>query len=270
MRICYVNIMEEAPSRPFLNLVEKIFPRAVRADTEVSIKCVSPGVRSSAVNSAYVDLLNDAAIVEAVMVAEKEGYDAAVVACFLDPGVRVARSTVNMPVLGMGEPTMLFASNLGDRLAVVTAPGEKLIREMERELVLYGFQDRLIANKPVRPITLGGVEMFTRGMQDPQVVASSVLEVAKTCVQDGADVVIVGCNALAPLCTTCGVAQVEDTGVPLVDCTSVSLKMAEALVDLNRSLGLPYISRNAVYALASQKDIQRGQRWFGREIVAAR
>jgi len=51
--------------------------------------------------------------------------------------------------------------------------------------------------------------------------------------------------------------------VPLLDCVSVAIKTAEAVVDLRKRLGLPAISRAGLYRIPREKDIKRVRAIFG-------
>lgn len=262
-RLCYVCITTEESSRPYLSLVEKVFQKTAREDTEVVVKAVNPGVdRIFPMASLYFDYLNKREIIERVLEAEKDGFDAAIVGCFFDPGVQEAREIVNIPVIGMGESSLHFACLLGYKIAVVTVNDVKATQEIEMNITLQGLKDRLITNG-VRRISTSTMDVFTKGMQEPQLVASDILERSRECVRDGAEVVLVGCNGLGPLCTVSGVSEVEEVHAPILDCVAVSIKVAEALVDLQRRLSLPPVSRARLYAMPREKDMLRVRETFG-------
>ncbi len=265
-RICYVNINTEEVSGPYLSIVEKVFQKVAAPDTEIGIKSVEPGLnRVYDLGYYYLSFLNKRQIVERVIEADKEGYDAAIVGCFLDPGVREARAIASIPVVGLGESTMHLACLLGRQFAVVTVNERTLISEMEAEIKMYGLRDCAISNA-VRGISLSEKEVFTRGMQEPGIVASDILDKAKKCVDEGADVVVVGCNGLGPLCTISGVVEVEEVHAPILDCVSIAVKMAETIVDLRKRLGVPAVSRAGIYALPREKDIKRVRGIFGLKV----
>ena len=50
--------------------------------------------------------------------AEREGYDAFIVGHFQDAGLYEARSVVDIPVIGLGEATMLWTCQMGQRLGI--------------------------------------------------------------------------------------------------------------------------------------------------------
>ena len=68
----------------------------------------------------YPKHLMELAIFRAVRRLEDEGYDAVVVGCCYDPGVKVARELVDIPVVGPLEAAMNHASYFGHRFTVIT------------------------------------------------------------------------------------------------------------------------------------------------------
>jgi Asp/Glu/hydantoin racemase len=98
-------------------------------------------------------------------------------------------------------------------------------------------------------------------------VAADIKEKAKECVTEAADVVIIGCNGLAPLCTAAKLNRLEQGNIPIVDCVAVGLKTAEMVVDLKDNLGLPFIARTGFYALPREKDLRRVRATFGLETL---
>jgi hypothetical protein len=58
------------------------------------------------------------------LTAEEQGYDAFVIGHFAEAGLAEARSVVRIPVIGLGEATMLHACTLGRKIGLVaTTPG---------------------------------------------------------------------------------------------------------------------------------------------------
>ena len=262
MKLCYININTEEVSGPFLSIVSRLFQQVAMPDTEVDIKSVSPGLQRIMDVHPYFFFLNKRPIIERIVEAEKQGYDAAVVGCFLDPGVSEARGIVNMPVIGLGESTMHFACQLGRKFGIVTVNEPSTISETEDKIRFHGLQYRVITQS-VRGISMSTYDAFTKGLQEPKMVAEDIVQKGKECVEEGANVVVVGCNGLAPLCTVSGVARLGREEIPLIDCLSVGIKTAEMVVELNKKLGLPFISRAGFYALPRQKDLERVRATFG-------
>lgn len=263
MKLCYVNINTEEATKPFFSLLDKVFQQVARPDTEIGIKSVNPGLKRITDGHPYFFFLNKRSIVERIIEAEKEGYDAAMVGCFLDPGVSEARGIVNIPVVGIAESSMHLACLLGRKFAIVSPDSPSVISETEEEIRFHGLQDRTIV-RPVRGISMSVEDIFLKGgLQNPKPISDNIVQKAKECVEDGANVVIVGCNGLAPFCTVSGVTRVGEDEIPLIDCVAAGIKTAEMIVDLNKGLGLPFISRIGFHALPRQKDLDRVRTIFG-------
>src|SRR4051794_2566429 len=54
------------------------------------------------------------------LAAERQGYDGFVIGHFQEPGLTECRGALDIPVIGLGEATMLFACSIGKRFALVT------------------------------------------------------------------------------------------------------------------------------------------------------
>lgn len=257
VNICYIQPSREDTAQPYLSMLRGVISKSVRSDTKVTIKSLEPGLpRILDSQISYYVLLNKVQVVEKVMQAEKEGFDVAIVGMWLDRGLREARELVNIPVIGPGEASMLFACSLGEKFGVVTLNHPKSVLEAEALIRLYGLQQRAIAN-PVRRVSISLYDTFTKGIEQPKLVGDAVLEKARECVADGADVVVIGCTGLGPLSTTAGVNKLSEPEVPVLDPIPIALKAAEAIVDLRSRLGLPSVSRAGDYARPREKDLKR-------------
>ena len=262
MKLYYVNITEEKISGPYLDILKTIATKVLRPDTEMVIRSVEPGLTRAFDLHPYFGFLNKRSIIERAIEAEKEGFDAVVVGCYGDPGVREARATVGLPVIGIGEASMIYACLLGRKFGVVTLNEPSFVPDLEEAIMLHGMQTRAIPN-PVRLIKTSSYDVFTKGMQDPILVAKDIMERAKELVADGANVVIVGCNGLGPLCTITNMVKIDQNDVPILDCIAVGMKVAEVVHEISEKLGIPYTSRSGMNALPREKDMKRVRRNFG-------
>jgi allantoin racemase len=193
---------------PVWQLLQKYFAKVARSDSELVLRHAA--VSGNYVRSLHTELLNNPAIVE----------------------------TANIPVVGIGEASMLLACSLGYKFAIVTvAPG--VIPTIELDLRMYGLQDRAIY-RPVRSLDPSSdTELLLESVTDPHKrLIPNFERVARQCIEDGAEVIIVGCGYYGPILTMHGYNEVPGTGVPVLDCSAAGLKMAEVLVDLHKSIGL--------------------------------
>ena len=236
MRILWNEATSGAPALdPLWHMLRGYLARISRSDTELEMRHLP--VSGDFARSLYSEHLNNRAIVENTIAAEQDGFDAVVLGCWADP-LWEARSEVAIPVIGIGEASMLLALTLGAKFAVVTvAPG--VVPTIENDLRLYGLESRAIA-RPVRslkPASDGG--LLLESVDDPwKSLIPNFERVARACIADGAEVIVVGCGYYGPILTEHGYTEIPGTGVPVLDCSAAGLKLAEAKADLVRSVGL--------------------------------
>jgi allantoin racemase len=187
--------------------------------------------------------LMEAAVFERVMELERDGYHSVVVGCCYDPGVRVARELVDIPVVGPLEAAMNMASYFGHDFTVVT-DHRKALPYLEDMVRLYGAGNC----RGVRCIDWWVVDM----VKD---TASVAKDAANMCVrameEDGSEVAILGCTIIGG----CLEKQIRDTGeygdLPILNPNLLALKTAETLADLYLQ-GKYSISRRGYYQKQSQ------------------
>ncbi|MDP2936856.1 MAG: aspartate/glutamate racemase family protein [Dehalococcoidia bacterium] len=228
--------------RPYLETLEKV----KRPDTEVSFQSVPAGPGLSSLDGfGYYGLrfMNDREILRNASRAPAEGFDGVVIACYFDPAVRAARQLIPLPVVGIAEASMLLANMMGLRFAVVTSD-RRYVEDMVETIHLYGMEARAIAQRPVRAIGMSEGEFLACLSGNFGPLMEDFSEVARTCVQDGAQVIIAGCGLMSPALTQAGLLQVQDA--PVVDPVIAGIKVAEMMVELKRA-GLPVLSRRGIF-----------------------
>jgi allantoin racemase len=193
----------------------------------------------------YPKHLMEIAICDRTRRLEDEGYDAVVVGCCYDPGVRVARELVDIPVVGPLEAAMNHASYFGHRFTVIT--DHRKARPMLEDLV------RLHGTTNCRAVRC--IDWFITDMiRDPTAVADDAAAACLTALQeDESEVVILGCTIIAG----CLEREIMTTGrhaeLPILNPNLLALKAAETLADLKRH-GKYAISRAGYYQRHEQHD----------------
>jgi len=171
MKVLLVNVTEPLP-QVFEDALREVFSKVCRDSTELTIRCISPGVtRLGDLSYAYNRLLNSRAFCQSVIAAEQEGFDAVVTTCSADAGVREARELVDIPVIAPGETSLHYASLLGRTLGVVTMQEQGVIEVWKDVVFNSGLQSKAIAN-PVRGVNLSSYDAATKGLADTRVVCS--------------------------------------------------------------------------------------------------
>lgn len=192
----------------------------------------------------YLELLNNSEMVRGIIRAEERGFDVAFVRCGNDPAVYQAREAVNFPVVGMTESAMHLACQLGARFALIGVEA-KCAPLVERNLRLYGLEGRAIARRPFRlphgpnwdAYVAEGPMWFESMDYVKEKVIPAFEQVARECIEDGAEVICTACGLFSCL-TLADYHQVSGTQVPVIEAVAVGIKTAEMLGELKRTLGI--------------------------------
>lgn len=191
-------------------------------DTEIKVVSLKRGPLHLEYH--YYEALVLADMLHLIKQGEHEGYDAAVIGCFYDPGLREAKEiTNNMVVTAPAESSLHIAANLGHRFSIIVGR-KKWIPKMHDNLVKAGFAGRLASFKSVDL----GVSDFQK---DPAETAKRLKAAAKEAVEkDFAEVIILGCTAQY------GFYKVlqDELGIPVIDALLAPLKYAEFLIELKK------------------------------------
>lgn len=251
----------------WLSAVESSFKRVLKPDTQVALRPIRHGLRGDNVldfDNPYFALLDKREIIEAFIEADREGFDAGTVHCFGDPGISEARAVVRMPLFGPAESAMHFACQVGRRFAIIGANMPGQFDQLSAQVREHGLQDRLIPNG-IRFDKEPFSKTFEKWLANPQLCADSVAEVARECMADGAEVIVLGCAASSMFCSMVGFNRVRegDHEVPVVDSVMVAMKTAEMAADIRRATGLPIPARAGNRVLPSKEDWDRIRNVFG-------
>lgn len=172
-----------------------------------------------AIESMYDEYMYIPSILENVRAIEKEGFDAAILGCFGDPGLDGIREVVRMPVVGIAEASFHVLSTLADTYAIITATPD-LTRSLRRLAERYNCDKHLVDVSDI-----GCPIMEIR--RDPAAQYPTLLAVGKRMVEEkGADGLVLGCGSMSFYAERLS----QDLGVPCVNPLRVGLKMCELLV----------------------------------------
>jgi allantoin racemase len=201
--------------------VEREFKSYASSETKIEVVNIEKGTAS--IESEYDETLASPYILEKVIEAEKMGFDGVIVDCFADPAVRAAREVVDIPVVGAGEPSMLFACSLGDRFSVVTVL-ENVVPSIENLARLAGVYEKLVS---VRSVGIPVLEL-----QEKDRLRNALYnEMLKAIEEDRAHVLILGCTGMMGLAKSLHEMLKRDGfDVPVIDPAAASLKFLEALL----------------------------------------
>jgi allantoin racemase len=236
MRICWVHPTAKVPEMEQLwTTIERTINPVLAAGNEIEYRFCDGSANFT--RSSYAEHMNSVLMMDQAIRAEQDGFDGVFLGCWNDP-LWETREVLGIPVGSVGEQSMLAAMAIGHRFAVVTVSRKTAIA-IERDVLAYGFGERAIA-RPVRSISPesdGGLLMSA--VTDPaREFIPRFEQAALTCIADGADVILVGCAYFGPLLRRVGYTHVADTGVPVVDSTTVAIKYLEAMIGIARATSL--------------------------------
>lgn len=181
------------------------------------------------------------------MQAERDGCDAFLIGHFQDSGLHEARASTGIPVLGLGETTMLHACTLGHRIGLVTID-PYFIPWHQDQVVRYGLERRVI---DVRAMRSFGVADYARACVDEDVFAQILAEferAAEPLLDAGAEVLIPAGGL--PALVLSRRAGLTVGGAVVLNGVPVLAKLGEAAVRL-QGLGVPEASRRRSFARPS-------------------
>ncbi len=186
----------------------------------------------------YSKHLMETVLYEHVMQSEARGFDAVVVGCCYDPGVRVARELVDIPVVGPLEASMQMAAYFGHSYAIVTDHA-KAVPYLEDLVRVSGLGGNC---RGVRC-----VDWWVRDMiDDPDAVARDTVEVSRRVLAEtGAETIVMGCTIVAA-CYQRYLLRGGNPELAIVNPNLLALKMAEGLADLKRK-GAYVMARDGFY-----------------------
>lgn len=243
---------------PYYDLLMRDYELHKDDATEIEIRDVPAGLTDPDLIAYYgFRALNDAEIARAMISAGSEGIDAIAGACYFDSGIRTASNLLPIPVVGAAESAMHLAGMIGHRFAVITSE-PAWVMEMETHLAHLGFSGRAISHWPVRSLRLPMAELFAGMMKgDPGPLIEDFTIVAKACIEEGADTLIVGCGLVSPVLTVNEIREIS--GAPVIDPMVASLKTAEMMVKLSKA-GMPVKSGKGLYQRPSEVLREKGLR----------
>jgi Asp/Glu/hydantoin racemase len=236
----------------------------------VSVHGLRPGTYAQgcapidAIKYRYVAAVHELQICDAALVAEREGFDAMAIGCFFDPGLRAARSLVNIPVASLGESCALAACSLGRKFGLVTLC-EDQSADYSDMLQAYGLErcyaGAVSLDPPIDEFALEAEEATAREIEERFGAACARI------IELGADVVIPADGVLNEFLVRRGRLKARDD-VPVMDSLGVLFQHAAFLARLARTTGAS-VSRHQFYARPSAALVEHVRRFSRQKDLAS-
>ena len=239
IRIAYQSYVDYENGRHYWDNLGAHLNDVVDPGTNVDIKGITP---FDSYAHALVEFRCAREMICNAVQAEREGYDAFVVGHFQDAGLYEARAAVDIPVVALGEATMLFSCQLGQQIGIVTI-NPRFTPWFHHQVGKYGLRERVTGVHAVKfepgQIMAGfdSEALFNR-------VVEEFAEQAAPLVADGVDVLLPGGGI--PMLLFSRIHEHNVGGAPVINGIPIVVKMAEMAVRLKRLTGLS-VSRTSDY-----------------------
>jgi allantoin racemase len=240
-RIWYQSFTDPDADGPYFTRLTSYLRSVSGPGCAVEVFGIQPGVRYP---HPITEFRCAAQVITNALTAHQQGYDAFVIGHFPEPGLAEARSAVPIPVIGLGEATMLYACTLGRKIGLVTT-SPALVPVHEDQIARYGLQHRVVAVQAVQ--TQRG--QFNRAFEDEgeyRSVREAFTEAAGPMLGLGIDVVIPAGGY--PMLLFAREQSLAIDGATVLNGLPVAMAAAETAIRLSRLNGTA-ASRRTAYAL---------------------
>jgi allantoin racemase len=240
IRIFYQSFTDPDETHRYHLKLQSYAAKAGRAGTRVDVIGMRPASRRHRITELRCGL---EAVRNAIQ-AERDGYDAFILGHFQDSGLWEARSAVNIPVIGLGETSMLHACTLGRTIGLVTIH-PIFISFHQDQIRKYGLEHRVIAVDAVDSSSGAYVKAFD-DKKAAKALAGEYARVIGGLAKQGIEVVLPA-GGLPSLLFGADLKLSAEPAIVL-DSISIAVKAAEMAVDLKRLNGTQ-VSRAGTFML---------------------
>jgi Asp/Glu/hydantoin racemase len=231
IRIWYQSFVDEPNGKTYWDRLRAHLADIVDPGTTVEIHGITPF--DSYAHALVEYRCGREAICNAIR-AERAGYDAFVIGHFQDAGLYEARAAVDIPVVALGEASMLHACQLGQRIGIVTI-NPRFIPWFHHQIRKYGLEHRVTG---VHAMTFEPGQLLKAYESEDLAheVERLFAEQAAPLVRHGVDVLVPGGGI--PMLLFAGIHGHVIDGSPVLNGIPVAVKNAELAVKLRRLTGL--------------------------------
>jgi Asp/Glu/hydantoin racemase len=227
-----------------------------RSDTSVHINGVDDGSMDLHYNAVVaINSYSPGGVLNKIIQAADLGYDAVAIGCFLDPAMQEAREVVSIPVMGLGETSMLMACMYGHRFSGV-AFHAKQAQYYDRKAFEYGLASRHV---PFGDLGIDFNEV-QNAFAKPGQMTERFIQEARRLAGQGAEVILAACATVNAIIRRENIREVD--GALVLDCNAVLLKVTEGMGELAQTIGLRQ-SQRLLYQQPQRKALDDWMRIYG-------
>src|SRR5690349_22474245 len=183
--------------------------------------------------------------------AERQGYAAMAITHFQDAGLAEVKSVVDIPVIGLGETTLMHSLTLGRKIGLVTIK-PVFIPWNECQVIRYGLQQRVVGVRAVEATVADFIDSFASEGAKAKLAPKWEKE-CRTLLDAGADVIVPAGGLPMMLFGAERGANID--GAPIVNGITLIAKTAELAIRLREQAGMFAVSRRSNYVRSEERRV---------------
>ena len=248
MKLWYQSYVDYENGAKYWNALRLHLDAVKEPETKIDIKGITPF-------DSYAHPVVEWRCAREMMVnaaqAQREGYDAVIVGHFQDSGLYEVRSMVDIPVIALGEASMLYACQLGQRIGLITL-NERFVAGHLHQIRKYGLEHRVTG---VHGMAFEPGQLMD-AIGDPEKVneAKGVFEAQGQPLVDAGTDILIPAGGI-PMLAFSGIKDHRVGRAPVINGIPIVVKMAEMAVKLRQMTGLG-VSRVSDYVKAPDHVIE--------------
>jgi allantoin racemase len=184
--------------------------------------------------------------------AEKQGFAAMVITHFQDAALAEVKSVVDIPVIGLGETTLMHSLTLGRKIGLVTI-NPVFIPWHEDQVVRYGIHSRVVGVRAVQATVADFIDSFASDDAKAKLAPKWERE-CRILLDQGADVIVPAGGLPMMLFGAERGANID--GAPIVNGVTLVAKTAELAVRMRELGGMFTVSRRSNYVKPPEKALR--------------
>jgi allantoin racemase len=247
-RIWYQSFVHPVEQKPYIERLQAYLHEAASPGVAFEVHGLDPPDR-------YFHPLTEfrcaAQTIRNALEAERAGYDAFVIGHFQEPGLLQVRGAVDIPIIGLGEASMLTALSMAGKVGLVTID-PVFIDWHQRQIALHCLAERVSGVRAIRVDLAGFMRAFTDESAYAKLRDDFIAQVGPL-IAAGAEVILPA-GGLPMLLFSRERPFVID-GALVLNGIAVAVKAAEMALALQNLTGA-VVSRRGTYAKASPACVQ--------------
>ena len=247
-RVWYQSFVHPAQQAPYIERLQGLLNEVAGPDVRFEVHGLDPPDHSF---HPLTEFRCASQVIGNALQAEKEGYDAFVLGHFQEPGLLEIRSSVDIPVIALGEANLLAALSMGQRIGLVTID-PVFIPWHDRQVRGHGFGERYVGTAALKMDLPRFMSAFTDD-RTYAVVREEFVTQVRPLIASGAEVIIPAGGL--PMLLFARERPFVIDGAPVLNGIAVAAKAAEMALAL-KDITKVFVSRRGTYAKAPPESIK--------------